>query len=160
MYVVIWTISWPMMYDVHDLRRVQTKPCTNVTWPMACILSITPKWAQRYNTSHSRDLEWIGINILDAAPDLTVTQERSQMIHACLTGTAMEHQVTLEQESRQTWLQQEEKNLLHEVYVTKIDALDNLHATFGHMSYSRIETMILKGLWNGHSFDSSYWNNL
>ena len=153
MYVVIWTLSWPMMYDVHDLRRVQTKPCTNVTWPMACILYITPKWAQRYNTSHYRDLEWIGINILDAAPDLTVTQERSQMIHAYLTGTAMEHQVTLGHESRQTWRQQEEKNLLHEMYVSKTDALYNLHATFGHMPYSRIETMTLKGQWNGYSFD-------
>ena len=94
-----------MMYDVHALRRVQTKPCTNGTWPMECILSITPKWAQRYNTYHTYVLEWLGINILDAAPDLTVTHERSQMIHAYLTGTAMdamEHQVTLEQESMQT----------------------------------------------------------
>jgi len=32
------------------------------------------------------DLEWLGINILDAAPDLTVTQERSKMIHAHFTG--------------------------------------------------------------------------
>ena len=50
------------------------------------------------------DLEWLGINILDAAPDLTVTQERSQMIHAYLAGTAnvvMEHQMALVQESRQ-----------------------------------------------------------
>ena len=36
------------------------------------------------------DLEWLGINILDAAPDLTVTQERSNMIHAYLAGTATE----------------------------------------------------------------------
>ena len=98
------------MYDVHALRRVQTKPCTNVTWPMACILSITTKWAQRYKTYHTYELEWLGINmlginILDVAPDLTVTHERSQMIHAYLTGTAMdamEHQVTLGQDSRQT----------------------------------------------------------
>jgi hypothetical protein len=51
------------------------------------------------------DLEWLGIRILDAAPDLTVTHERSQMIHAYLAGTAMEarkQQVTQEQESRQT----------------------------------------------------------
>ena len=51
------------------------------------------------------DLEWLDINILDAAPDLTVTHERSQMMHAYLAGTAMEameHQVTLGQESRQT----------------------------------------------------------
>jgi hypothetical protein len=102
------------------------------------------------------DLEWLGINIVDATPDLTVTHEQSQMIHAYLAGTAMEameHQVTLEQESRQTLLQQEEKNLLHEVYVTKIDALYKLNATLGRMPYSRIETMILKGLWNGYKFD-------
>jgi hypothetical protein len=51
------------------------------------------------------DLEWLGINILDAAPDLTVTQERGEMIHAYLAGTAhevMEHQMALVQESRQT----------------------------------------------------------
>ena len=72
---------------------------------MACILYITPKWAQRYKTYHTYELEWLGINILDAAPDLTVTHERSQMIHAHLAGIAMdamEHQMTLEQESRQT----------------------------------------------------------
>ena len=51
------------------------------------------------------DMEWLGINILDAAPDLTVTQERSKMIHAYLAGTAsevMEHQMVLVQESRHT----------------------------------------------------------
>jgi hypothetical protein len=49
-------------------------------------------------------LEWRGINILDAAPDLTVTQERSKLIHAYLAGTAteaMEHQMALVQDSRQ-----------------------------------------------------------
>ena len=78
------------------------------------------------------DLECLGINILDAAPDLTVTQERSQMIHAYLAGTAnevMEHQMALIQESRQAWLVKEEQDLLHEVYVTKIDALHNLQIT-------------------------------
>jgi hypothetical protein len=63
---------------------------------------ITPKWAQRYKTSYTYDLEWLGINILDEAPDLTFTHERSQMIHVYLAGTAMEHQVILVQESRQT----------------------------------------------------------
>ena len=94
-----------MIYDVHALRWVQTKPYRNVTWPMDSILSITSKWAQRYHTSHTYDLELLGINILDAALDMTVMHERSQMIHAYLAGTAMEdreHQVTQEQESRQT----------------------------------------------------------
>jgi hypothetical protein len=94
-----------MMGDVHALRRVRTKPCTNVTWPLECIISITPELAQRYHTSYTNYLEWLGINILDETPDLTVTHERSQMIHAYLAGTAMEameHQVILVQESRQT----------------------------------------------------------
>jgi hypothetical protein len=72
---------------------------------MDCILSITLELAQRYNTSHTCDLEWLGINILDAAPDLTITHERSQMIHAYLAGTAMEareHQVSQGQESKKT----------------------------------------------------------
>ena len=36
--------------------------------------------------------------------------------------------------------------------MTKMDALYNLHATLGHMPYSRLERMILKGIWNGYSF--------
>jgi hypothetical protein len=102
------------------------------------------------------DLEWLGINILNAAPDLMVTQERSNRIHAYIGGTAneaMEHQMALVQESRKAWLIKEEQHLLHEVYVIKIDAQYNLHATLGHMPYSRIKRMILKGLWNGYSFD-------
>jgi hypothetical protein len=78
------------------------------------------------------DLEWLGINILDAALDLTDTPERSNMIHAYLAGTAtevMEHQVAMVQEFQQARLLKEEQKLLHEVYVTKIDALYNLHAT-------------------------------
>jgi hypothetical protein len=62
-----------MMYDVHALRWVQTKPCTNVIWPMESILSITSKWAQRYKSSHTYELELLGINILDAALDMTVS---------------------------------------------------------------------------------------
>jgi hypothetical protein len=49
------------------------------------------------------DLEWLGINILDAASQLMVTQERSKMIHAYLAGTAnevMEHQMEFVQEFR------------------------------------------------------------
>ena len=33
--------------------------------------------------------------------------------------------------------------------MTKIDALHNLHATLGHMPYSRIERMLLKSLYKG-----------
>ena len=39
------------------------------------------------------------------------------------------------------------------MYVTKLEALYNLHAILGHMPYSRIERLILKGIWSGYSFD-------
>ena len=50
------------------------------------------------------DLEWLGINILDAALDLTVTQERSNIILAYIAGTAnelMKHQMAMVQKSCQ-----------------------------------------------------------
>ena len=51
------------------------------------------------------DLEWLGINNLEAAPDLLVTQDRSRMIHDYIAGTAMEvmsHQVDIVQEARRS----------------------------------------------------------
>jgi hypothetical protein len=44
--------------------------------------------------------------------------------------------------------------------VTKIDALYIFHATLGHMPYSRIERMNLKGLWNFYSFDLKWLKQL
>ena len=49
------------------------------------------------------DREWLGINILDAAPDLMVTSDRSRMIRDYIEGTAMEamaYQVDVVQEAR------------------------------------------------------------
>jgi hypothetical protein len=51
------------------------------------------------------DLEWLGIIILEAAPDLLVTRDRSRMIHDYIAGTAMEvmsHQVDVVQEFRRS----------------------------------------------------------
>jgi hypothetical protein len=109
------------------------------------------------------NLKWLGINVLDADPNLLVTPDRSQMIHAYIVGTAMEvmsHQVDEVQEAKRACLDVAERTLLHEVYVTKIDALYNLHAILGHMLYSRIKRMILKGLYNGYSFDMSLLKQL
>jgi hypothetical protein len=51
------------------------------------------------------DLEWLGINILEAAPNLLVTPDRSRMIHDYIAGTAMKvmsHQVDAVQEARRS----------------------------------------------------------
>ena len=51
------------------------------------------------------DLEWLGINILDAAPDLMVTPDKSRMIRDYIEGTAMEamaYQVDVVQEARRS----------------------------------------------------------
>jgi hypothetical protein len=109
------------------------------------------------------NLERLGIDILEAAPDLLVTPNRSRMIHDYIAGTAMKvmsHQVDVVQEARRSWLDVQERTLLHEVFVTKIDALYNLHAILEHMPCSRIERMILKGLYNRYSFDMSLLKQL
>jgi hypothetical protein len=97
------------------------------------------------------------------APDLLVTTDRSQMIHDYIAGTAMEvmsHQVDVVQEARRSCLDVQGRTLLHEVYVTKIDALYNQHAILEHMPYSRIERMILRSPYNGYSFDMSLLKQL
>ena len=51
------------------------------------------------------DLEWLGINILEAALDLLVTPDKSRIIHVYIAGTAMEvmaYQVDVVQEARRS----------------------------------------------------------
>ena len=51
------------------------------------------------------DLERLGINIFEVAPDLLVTPDRSLMIHDYIEGTAMEvmaYQVDVVQEARRS----------------------------------------------------------
>ena len=51
------------------------------------------------------DLEWLGINILEAAPDLLVTPDKCRMIRDYIGGTAMEaiaYQVDVVQEARRS----------------------------------------------------------
>ena len=44
--------------------------------------------------------------------------------------------------------------------MTKADASYNLHATLGHMSYSRIERMVRRGIWNGYNFDRKFLKDM
>jgi hypothetical protein len=85
--------------DLNAFFVTDTKRC-------ACFEKGTSKilheCSMAYGLYSTNDLEWLGINILDAALDLTVTQERSEMIHSYLAGTAnevMDHQMALVQES-------------------------------------------------------------
>ena len=49
---------------------------------------------------------------------------------------------------------------MHELYDTKADASYNLHATLGHMPYSRIERMVRKRIWNGYSYDRKFLKDM
>ena len=49
---------------------------------------------------------------------------------------------------------------MHELYVTKADASYHLHATLGHMPYSRIERMVRRGIWNGYNFDRKFLKDM
>ena len=44
--------------------------------------------------------------------------------------------------------------------MTKADASYNLHATLGHMPYSRIERMVRRGIWNGYRFDQKFLKDM
>ena len=51
----------------------------------------------------THDLEWLGIDLLKAVSELTVTMDRSQQKHAYLAGAALEamqHQVMVVQDAR------------------------------------------------------------
>ena len=44
--------------------------------------------------------------------------------------------------------------------MTKADASYNLHATLGHIPYSRIKRMVRRGIWNGYSFDRKFLKDM
>jgi hypothetical protein len=46
-------------------------------------------------------------------------------------------QQTIVENTQRRWLPADKQHLLHKLYVTKADASYNLHATLGHMPYSR-----------------------
>ena len=59
------------------------------------------------------------------APEVTVSREHSKQIQAYIAGITMEAmvlRVDVVQESRRAWLPTVEWELLHDVYITKIDA--------------------------------------
>ena len=63
------------------------------------IITILHKCNMAEGLYSTYDLAWLGINILDAAPDLLLPPARGQMIHAYIAGTAI-MEVMTQQEAR------------------------------------------------------------
>ena len=102
-----------------------------------------------YNT---RDLSWIGIDLSNATNDTGLKRARAKQIHAYVTGIARDAlliQCELIQQSQTNPITMEDLNLIKSAYMTKAEAVYKLHASLGHLPYSRIERMILKGIMKG-----------
>ena len=56
--------------------------------------------------------------------------------------TAAEVDAQLRCQNNSSWLSKEELQLITSAYLTKAEALTNLHVTLGYMPYSRIEKLI------------------
>ena len=114
------------------------KPYTRVSATMACIPC------------------WIGIDLSNATNDIGLKRARAKQIHAYVAGMAKNAliiQSEVLQQSQSNLVTMEDLNLIKSAYMIKAEAVYKLHASLGHLPYSRIECMILKGIMKGYTFD-------
>ena len=81
---------------------------------------------------------------------------RAQQVYNYIAGvskSALIVQTEIIQAEQNRTLTMEDLNVLTSAFLTKADAIYKLHATLGHLPYSRIERMILKGIMKGYTFD-------
>ena len=100
----------------------------------------------------TRDLSWIGIDLSNATNATGLRRGRAKQIHAYVTGIARDAlliQSELIQQSQTNPVTMEDLNLIKTAYMTEAEAVYKLHASLGHLPYSRIERMILKGIMKG-----------
>jgi len=81
---------------------------------------------------------------------------QAKQIHAYVAGIAKNAliiQSALLQQSQPNLVTMEDLNLIKSAYMTKAEAVYKIHASLGHLPYSRIKRMILKGIMKGYTFD-------
>jgi hypothetical protein len=101
-------------------------------------------------------LSWFGIDLSNATNDIGLQRARAKQIHEYVAGFAKNVliiQSELLQQSQPNLVTMEDLNLIKSAYMTKAEAVYKLHASLGHLPYSRIERMILKGIMKGYTFD-------
>ena len=91
-------------------------------------------------------------------PQLPLTCNRIEHLKYLITSLAFSKaalivQTEIIQSDRNRALTQEDLKLITSAFLTKTDAVYKLHATLGHLPYSRMERMILKGIMKGYTFD-------
>ena len=104
----------------------------------------------------TRDLSWLGFDLSSATNMVGLNQNRAKQIHAYIAGVAKEAliiQSELIQNAQKYTLTHQILQLIQHAFMTKSEAVYKLHASLGHLPYSRIERMILKGIMKGYTFD-------
>jgi hypothetical protein len=104
----------------------------------------------------TRDLSWLGIELFRASNSTNLNPKRETQFFNYIAGVSKDAlivQTELFQSDRHKALTKKELRIITSAFLTKSDAVYKLHATLGHLPYSRIERMILKGIWKGYAFD-------
>jgi hypothetical protein len=97
----------------------------------------------------TRDLSWLGINLSQSSNSAVLQTNRASQIFNYIAGvskSALIFQTEIIQSNQNRALTQEDLKVITSAFLTKTDAVYKLHATLGHLPYSRIERMILKGI--------------
>jgi hypothetical protein len=104
----------------------------------------------------TRDLSWLGIDLSQASNSQNLKPTRADQIYNYIAGvskSALIVQTEIIQAEQNRTLAMDDLNVITSAFLTKTDAIYKLHATLGHLPYSRIERMILKGIIKGYTFD-------
>jgi hypothetical protein len=104
----------------------------------------------------TRDLSWLGIDLARASTSAELQPNRASQIFNYIAGvskSALIVQTEIIQSNQNRALTPEDLQVIASAFLTKADAVYKLHATLGHLPYSRIERMILKGIMKGYTFD-------
>jgi hypothetical protein len=104
----------------------------------------------------TRDLSWLGFNLSRASISTNLNPNRATQIFNYIAGVsknALIVEMELIQSDRIKALTKKKLKIITSAFLTKSDAVYKLHTTLGHLSYSRIERMILKGIMKVYAFD-------
>ena len=104
----------------------------------------------------TRDLSWLGIDLSQASNSQILKPTRAAQIYNYIAGdskSALIVQTEIIQAEQNKTLSMDDLKVITSAFVAKTDAIYKLHATLGHLPYSRIERMILKGIMKGYTFD-------
>ena len=104
----------------------------------------------------TRELSWLEIDLSRVSNSPNLNPKRAAQIFNYIAGVSKDAfivQTEIIQSDQTEALTKEDLKIITSAFLTKTDAVYKLHATLGHLPYSRFELMIQKGIMKGYTFD-------